>query len=186
MTGAALFTSAPAARGPAHHRSSAAVQASWFMMMFSAGIGIGLFFFGVAEPIYHYEPCYPGSVDADTGVATNNFAGAGGTCLGNRYSTLTDDLRAQWAINLTFFHWGVHAWVAYCIVGLLLATVVYRKDLPMTMKSAFFPVIGDKIFGWMGDAIDTISVATTLFGVCTSLGLGVIQLNAGAPRAAVA
>lgn len=95
--------------------------ASWFMMMFSAGIGIGLFFFGVAEPIFHYEPC------ALKGV----FAGEGSACLGdvggNRYSRLPDDERAQWAMNLTFFHWGVHAWVTYCIIGLLLGAVVYRK-----------------------------------------------------------
>jgi choline-glycine betaine transporter len=90
--------------------------ASWFMMMFSAGIGIGLFFFGVAEPIFHYEPCAPSS-----------FAGPGSECYGNRYSQLPADERAQWAMNLTYFHWGFHAWVAYCIVGLLLAAVVYRK-----------------------------------------------------------
>ena len=98
--------------------------ASWFMMMFSAGIGIGLFFFGVAEPIFHYEPC------ASSGV----FAGEDGACVGavggNRYSRLPDDERAQWAMNLAFFHWGVHAWVTYCIIGLLLAAVVYRKCAP--------------------------------------------------------
>eukprot|EP00892_Ulva_mutabilis_P009681 jgi/Ulvmu1/7085/UM033_0146.1 len=145
--------------------------ASWFMMMFSAGIGIGLFFFGVAEPIYHYEPC-----------AADPPAGPGSACNGNRYSQLHADERAQWAMNLAFFHWGVHGWVAYCIVGLILATVVYRRDLPMTLKSAFHPIIGDKIFGWMGDTLDVLSVATTLFGVCTSLGLGVKQLNAGFAR----
>lgn len=91
--------------------------ASWFMMMFSAGIGIGLFFFGVAEPIFHYEPC------ASFGV----FSGENSECLGNRYSRLKDDERAQWAMNLAFFHWGVHAWVTYCIIGLLLGAVVYRK-----------------------------------------------------------
>jgi choline-glycine betaine transporter len=91
------------------------------MMMFSAGVGIGLFFFGVAEPIYHYEPC----------ASKGTFAGQGSACLadlgGNRYSQLPDDERAQWAMNLAFFHWGLHAWVTYCIVGLLLAAVVYRK-----------------------------------------------------------
>jgi choline-glycine betaine transporter len=91
--------------------------ASWFMMMFSAGIGIGLFFFGVAEPILHYEPC----------GTTGDFAGPGSTCFGNRYSQLPADDRAQWAMNITFFHWGIHAWVVYCIVGLLLGAVVYRK-----------------------------------------------------------
>jgi choline-glycine betaine transporter len=92
--------------------------ASWFMMMFSAGIGIGLFFFGVAEPLLHYEPC---------AFSQSIFAGPGSECFGNRYSQLPDDERAQWAMNLTYFHWGVHAWATYCIVGLLLGAVVYRK-----------------------------------------------------------
>lgn len=84
--------------------------------MFSAGIGIGLFFFGVAEPIFHYEPCYG-----------DPFAGAGSECFGNRYAQLTDNNRAQWAINTTFFHWGLHAWGCYSIVGICLGVMVYRK-----------------------------------------------------------
>jgi choline-glycine betaine transporter len=154
--------------------------ASWFMMMFSCGVGIGLFFFGVAEPIFHYEPCSPGTLGPD-GKPTNSFAGFGTNCHGNRMAQQPDNDRAQSAVNLTFFHWGLHAWSAYCVVALLLSAVVYRKELPMTLKSAFYPIIGDKIFGWMGDAIDVLSVVTTLFGICTSLGLGVIQLNAGMP-----
>eukprot|EP00892_Ulva_mutabilis_P009687 jgi/Ulvmu1/7090/UM033_0151.1 len=145
--------------------------ASWFMMMFSAGIGIGLFFFGVAEPINHYEPCY-----------ADPFAGTGSECYGNRYAHLPDNERAQWAINLTFFHWGLHAWSCYSIVGICLGVMVYRKGLTMTMKSAFYPILKDKIYSWIGDMIDVLSVATTLFGVCTSLGLGVKQLNAGLNR----
>lgn len=87
--------------------------------MFSAGIGIGLFFFGVAEPVSHYEPC-----------GANPPAGQGSQCYGNRYAQLQDDERAQWAINMSFFHWGIHAWASYCIVGLLLGIMVYRKCAP--------------------------------------------------------
>ena len=93
--------------------------------------------------------------------------------------TMPDNTLAQIAINITLYHWGIHGWIVYCLVGLLLALMTYRENLPMTMKSCFYPLIGDKIFGWMGDAIDTISVLTTLFGVCTSLGLGTRQLNTG-------
>ncbi len=130
---------------------------TWFVMLFACGIGVGLFFYGVAEPIFHY-----------TGA--------------NRYTadpTMPDNTLAQIAINLTLYHWGIHGWIVYCLVGLLLALMAYRENLPMTMKSCFYPLIGDKIFGWMGDLIDIISVLTTLFGVCTSLGLGTRQLNFG-------
>jgi len=130
---------------------------TWFMMLFACGIGVGLFFYGVAEPIYHY-----------TGK--------------NRYSadsTMPDNTLAQIAINLTLYHWGIHGWIVYSLVGLLLGLMVYRENLPMTMKSCFYPLIGDRIFGWMGDLIDVVSIMTTLFGVCTSLGLGTRQLNAG-------
>ena len=127
------------------------------MMLFACGVGTGLFFYGVAEPILHYTTA-------------------------NRYSadpTIPDNTLAQIAINVTLYHWGVHAWIVYMIVGLLLGLLAYREDLPMTMKSCFYPLIGDRIFGWIGDCIDIVSICTTLFGVCTSLGLGTRQLNAG-------
>lgn len=82
-------------------------------------------------------------------------------------------------MNLTFFHWGIHGWIVYVVVGLLMAFVCYRQGLPMTIRSCFYPLIGDKIYGWMGDVIDVLSICGTMFGVCTSLGLGAIQLNAG-------
>lgn len=91
----------------------------------------------------------------------------------------TDNQLAQDAMNLTFFHWGVHGWIVYVVVGLLLAFVCYRQGLPMTVRSCFYPLIGDKIYGWMGDVIDILSICGTMFGVCTSLGLGAIQLNTG-------
>ena len=78
-----------------------------------------------------------------------------------------------------YFTAGIHGWVVYVVVGLLLGFVSFRKGMPMTMKSCFYPLIGDKIYSWPGDVIDILSVITTLFGVCTSLGLGVVQVNAG-------
>ena len=83
------------------------------------------------------------------------------------------------AINITLFHWGLHGWIVYCLVGLVLALMSHREGLPMTMKSCFYPLIGDRIFGWMGDLIDVVSIMTTMFGVCTSLGLGARQLISG-------
>ncbi|XP_040564675.1 glycine betaine transporter 1 isoform X2 [Lepeophtheirus salmonis] len=132
-------------------------DATWFMMLFACGIGTGLFFYGVAEPVYHYTS--PSRYYADRAMQDNELA--------------------QNAINVTLYHWGVHGWIVYCLVGMLLGLVSYREGLPMTMKSCFYPLIGDKIFGWIGDLIDTISVLTTLFGVCTSLGLGTKQLKEG-------
>ena len=85
-------------------------------------------------------------------------------------------------MNITLFHWGLHAWVVYVIVGLLLAYVGYRHNRPMTIRSCFYPLIGDKVYGLAGDLIDTLSVVGTMFGVCTSLGLGVITLNNGLHR----
>ena len=93
--------------------------------------------------------------------------------------TTPDNTLAQIAINVTIYHWGIHSWIVYSLIGLLLSLMAYRENLPMTMKSCFYPLIGDKVFGWLGDAIDVISVMTTLFGVCTSLGLGARQLNYG-------
>ena len=100
----------------------------------------------------------------------------------SRYSadpTLPDNSLAQLAINITLYHWGLHGWIVYTIIGVLLALVGHRLGLPLTMKSCFYPLIGDQIFGWPGDLIDSISIIATLFGVCTSLGLGTIQINEG-------
>ena len=96
-----------------------------------------------------------------------------------RYS---DNQRGQDAINITLFHWGVHAWVVYSLVGILMGLASYRQGLPMTIRSCFYPLIGDRIYGWIGDVIDILSVIVTMFGVCTSLGLGVITLNSGINR----
>ncbi|TRY68223.1 hypothetical protein TCAL_12618 [Tigriopus californicus] len=132
-------------------------DSTWFMMLFACGIGTGLFFYGVAEPLFHY-------------VGPNRYTAD---------PTTPENTLAQIAINLTLFHWGIHGWIVYSLVGLLLALLAYRENLPMTMKSCFYPLLGDRIFGWMGDLIDVVSIITTLFGVCTSLGLGTRQLNVG-------
>ncbi|XP_032221430.2 glycine betaine transporter 1 [Nematostella vectensis] len=137
-------------------------DATYFTMLFAAGIGVGLFYFGVAEPIYHYEP---------------------GSQWGNRYQgRYSDNQRAQDAINITIFHWGVHGWIVYTMIGLILGFLSHRKKMPMTMRSCFHPLLGDKIYGTLGDMIDILSVVCTILGVCTSLGLGVIQINNGMNR----
>ncbi|KKW90650.1 BCCT family transporter [Sphingobium chungbukense] len=126
---------------------------SWFAMLFSAGMGIGLLFFGVAEPIQHYA---------------RPPVGAGSTIESARH-----------AMVLTFFHWGLHAWAIYIVVGLALAYFAFRRGLPLTIRSALFPLIGQRIHGPIGHAIDIFAVLGTMFGVATSLGFGVLQVNAG-------
>ncbi len=127
--------------------------ASWFAMLFSAGMGIGLMFFGVAEPIMHYAT--PPAGDAATAAA------------------------ARQAMRITFFHWGVHAWAIYAVVALSLAYFAFRHDLPLRIRSALYPLIGERIHGPIGHAVDTFAVLGTIFGVATSLGFGVIQVNSG-------
>ena len=126
---------------------------SWFAMLFSAGMGIGLLFFGVAEPIQHYA---------------TPPVGAGRTIES-----------AREAMVLTFFHWGLHAWAIYIVVGLALAYFAFRRGLPLTLRSSLFPLIGNRIHGPIGHAIDIFAVLGTMFGVATSLGFGVLQVNAG-------
>mgnify|MGYP003662678677 CR=1 FL=1 len=126
---------------------------SWFAMLFSAGMGIGLMFFGVAEPVMHF--LNPPLGDAGTAEA------------------------AAEAMKLTFFHWGIHAWAMYAIVALILAYFAYRHDLPLTLRSSLYPLIGDRIYGPIGALIDIFAILGTVCGVATSLGLGVLQINSG-------
>lgn len=126
---------------------------SWFSMLFSAGMGIGLLFFGVAEPIMHFS---------------SPPVGEGGTIEA-----------ARSAMSLTFFHWGLHAWAIYAVVGMSLAYFGYRHNLPLTIRSALYPLIGERIYGPIGHMVDIFAVLGTMFGVATSLGLGVLQINAG-------
>ena len=133
---------------------------SWFAMLFSAGVGIGILFFGVAEPAFYFDNSgafgYPNNPHAD-------IAGA----------TAMDMNRAVHAMRVTYFHWGFHGWAIYVVTGLCLAYFGFRKKLPLTMRSALYPVIGDKIYGPIGHGVDLLAVFGTIFGVATSLGLGV-------------
>jgi choline/glycine/proline betaine transport protein len=127
---------------------------SWFSMLFSAGMGIGLVFWSIAEPITHFQ--------------SNPFVEQG----------LTPEA-AQVAMRLTFFHWGLHPWAVYVVVGLSLSYFSYRKKLPLTIRSALYPLIGSKMYGPLGHTVDILAVFGTIFGVATSLGLGVTQMNTG-------
>ncbi|WP_284246164.1 BCCT family transporter [Thalassotalea insulae] len=126
---------------------------TWISMLFAAGMGIGLMFFGVAEPIMHYLS--PPTADKGSLEAIKE------------------------AMKITFFHWGLHAWAIYAIVALILAYFCYRHQLPLTLRSALHPIIGDRIYGWPGHLVDIFAVVGTVFGVATSLGLGATQVNAG-------
>jgi len=171
----------------------------WFAMIFCCGVATGLFFFSCGEPINHYQPCawkrsgknaITDVLGVDYKTADGGWGGPNPTtgewtgCLGtgdysNRYAHLSDNERAQHAMTLTFYHWGLHGWVGYAVVGVLLGLLHYRKGLPMTMKTCFYPLIGKRVYSAWGDAIDAVSIATTTFGVCTSLAMGVEQMNAG-------
>lgn len=94
----------------------------------------------------------------------------------------SNNQEAQDAINVTLFHWGIHGWIVYVVIGLLLGFLCYRRGLPMTMRTCFYPLLGERVFGIIGDLIDILCIVCTMFGVCTSLGLGVIQLNNGLHR----
>ncbi len=138
--------------GPDHSTPDYSLP-SWLSMLFAAGMGIGLMFFGVAEPLMHYLS----PPTAETGTVE----------------------AAQEAMKMTFFHWGLHAWAIYTIVALVLAYFSYRHGLPLTLRSALYPLIGDRIYQWPGHLVDIFAVVSTVFGVATSLGLGAAQVNAG-------
>lgn len=135
------------------HSEPAYSNTSWFAMLFSTGMGIGIMFFGVAEPVLHY--LYPPAGDAETAAA------------------------AKEAMNITFFHWGLHAWAIYGVMGLILAYFSFRMNLPLAVRSALYPIIGERIYGRWGDTIDIFAVVGTVFGVATTLGFGVVQINTG-------
>ncbi|MBK5244497.1 MAG: BCCT family transporter [Eubacteriaceae bacterium] len=132
-------------------------KVSWYAMLLSAGTGIGLIFWSVAEPISHLNspmPMFGGLVPGSPEAA-------------------------QAAMAVAFFHWGIHPWAIYAIVGLSLAFFAYNRGLPLTIRSIFYPIIGNKIYGFWGNLIDILAVMATLTGLATSLGLGVSQINAG-------
>lgn len=124
---------------------------SWIAMLFAAGMGIGLMFFSVAEPMSHYvSPALP------------NIANP-----------------AKESQLATFFHWGLHAWSIFALMGLILAYFSFRYKLPLTIRSGFYPLLGERIKGRIGDVVDVFALVSTFLGIATSLGFGVVQLNAG-------
>ncbi|WP_095590868.1 BCCT family transporter [Actibacterium ureilyticum] len=138
----------------------------WFAMLFAAGMGIGLMFFGVLEPVYHMaisEPLgVPSPIAEDGTIIAANVEAA-----------------KRMGLAATIYHWGLHPWAIYAIVALALALFTFNKGLPLTIRSAFYPIFGDRVWGWTGHIIDTLAVFATLFGLATSLGFGAQQANAG-------
>ncbi len=130
---------------------------AWMAMLFSAGMGIGLMFYSVAEPMWHL------------GTSGGNLFGA----------PAGSGEAAQAAMGVTFFHWGFHPWAIYGLVALGLGFFSFNRGLPLTFRSVFYPLLGDRIYGWPGHVIDLVTVFATLFGLATSLGLGASQINAG-------
>ncbi|MCG6902520.1 MAG: BCCT family transporter [Rhodobacter sp.] len=138
----------------------------WFAMLFAAGMGIGLMFFGVLEPVYHMAISQPLGVPSP--IAED------GTIIAANV-----DAARQMGLAATIYHWGLHPWAIYAIVALALALFTFNKGLPLTIRSAFYPIFGERIWGWTGHIIDTLAVFATLFGLATSLGFGAQQANAG-------
>ncbi|WP_216212707.1 BCCT family transporter [Amycolatopsis aidingensis] len=130
---------------------------SWFAMLFAAGMGIGLVFWGVAEPLNHFA----GVPNRASGIAA------------------ADEQGAQDSIVQTFLHWGLHPWAIYVVVGVAIAYAIHRKQRPVSIRWALEPLLGNRVKGWIGDVIDIAAIVGTLFGVATSLGLGVAQIASG-------
>jgi len=139
----------------------------WFAMLFAAGMGIGLMFFGVSEPISHYLSSIGEGAGSPDSWAP--LAGAAGQ----------ETEARRLGMAATIFHWGLHPWAIYAVVGLSLALFAYNKGLPLSIRSMFYPVFGERVWGWTGHIIDTLAVFATLFGLATSLGIGAEQANAG-------
>ena len=149
---------------------------TWLAMIFAAGVGIGLLFFGVSEPVTYfqggnYSPLGTETVyDPETAYNAGNVPDAG-------------DPKVQKAASLgiatTVFHWGLQGWAIYGVVGLALAFFAYNRGLPLLIRSAFYPIFGDRIWGWPGHIIDTFAIFAGIFGLATSLGLGVQQVTSG-------
>lgn len=142
----------------------------WFAMLFAAGMGIGLMFYGVSEPMSHFSTSF-GGVTSENGARTD-WAPLGAAA-GDEAASVRLGMAA------TIFHWGLHPWAIYAIVALSLALFTYNKGLPLTIRSAFYPIFGERVWGWTGHIIDTLAVFATLFGLATSLGFGATQANAG-------
>lgn len=141
----------------------------WFSMLFAAGMGIGLMFYGVSEPLSHFNAALGGSISVD-GLRTD-MAPLGGAVGANA--------AAELAMAATIFHWALHPWAIYAILALGLALFSFNKGLPLTIRSVFYPILGERVWGWPGNVIDILAVFATLFGLATSLGIGASQASAG-------
>ncbi|MDF3193266.1 MAG: BCCT family transporter [Pseudomonas sp.] len=143
----------------------------WFSMLFAAGMGIGLMFYGVAEPMSHFSAAMGGVSVGEDGIRTDwaPLAGAAGDA----------EAAARLGMAATIFHWGLHPWAIYAIVALALALFSFNKGLPLSIRSIFYPILGERVWGWPGHIIDILAVFATLFGLATSLGLGAEQAAAG-------
>jgi BCCT family betaine/carnitine transporter len=143
---------------------------SWFSMLFAAGMGIGLMFYGVSEPMGHFTAALGGPVFED-GLRTD-WAPLGG-------AAGDPEAARRLAMAATIFHWGLHPWAIYAVVALALALFSFNKGLPLTLRSIFYPIFGERVWGWPGHVIDILAVFATIFGLSTSLGIGAQQASAG-------
>ncbi|ODA33528.1 BCCT transporter [Veronia pacifica] len=142
----------------------------WFSMLFAAGMGIGLMFYGVSEPLSHYASSLGGT--ASEGGVRTDWAPLG--------AAAGDPEAARGlAMAATIYHWGLHPWAIYAVLALGLALFSFNKGLPLTIRSVFYPLFGEAVWGWVGHVIDILAVVATLFGLATSLGLGASQAAAG-------
>jgi len=136
-------------------------DSTYFMMLFTCGVAVGMFFYGVTEPVSYFT-------DGTTRYMTNQG--------------MTDSEVAQWSITLSVFHWGLHGWVPYCLVGIALGFPAYRHGKQLTMRNTLYTILGKRVDGWVGDCIDILSIVVVVAGVCTSLGLGTQQIAEGLYR----
>ena len=143
----------------------------WFSMLFAAGMGIGLMFFGVSEPMGHFDAALAGITLGEDGLRTDWAP------LGGAEGNIEESRRLGMAA--TIFHWGLHPWAIYAVVALALALFSYNKGLPLTLRSCFYPIFGERVWGWPGHVIDILAVLATVFGLATSLGIGAQQASAG-------
>ncbi|MEN9062443.1 BCCT family transporter [Ponticoccus litoralis] len=141
----------------------------WFAMLFAAGMGIGLMFFGVLEPAYYF-----GTPRGDEPLGTVRPFTEDGALIPENV-----EAARRMALAATSYHWALHPWAIYAVVALALALFSYNKGLPLTIRSAFYPILGERVWGWWGHVIDVTAVFATLFGLATSLGFGATQANAG-------
>jgi len=144
--------------------------AGWFSMLFAAGMGIGLMFFGVSEPLSHFSSAF-GGTSVENGMRTDwaPLGAAAGDA----------EMATRLGMAATIYHWALHPWAIYAVMALGLALFSFNKGLPLTIRSVFYPILGERVWGWPGHVIDILAVLATLFGLATSLGFGASQAASG-------